>query len=189
MHRNLCILLIVCKRSGVLVGQSSKSFDDLVKENKNMIFNLLFRLTGDYQLSEDLFQETFIKVFNGLRNFSQKSKPSTWIYSIALNVFRDSTRRKRWRLLEHSTPEIREKNEQKDPIDPETQFIIREEKRVIQKKINRLKETLRIPIVLHYLEGLSINQIAKVTDKTPDSVKVSLHRARKKLKNEFGGEK
>ena len=153
-----------------------------------MIFNLLFRLTGDYHTSEDLFQETFLKVYNGLEGFSQKSKPSTWIYTIALNVFKDSTRRKRWQLTKRNPSENEEKKEQKDPVDPETQFIMGEEKRAIQKKITRLKETLRIPLVLHYLEGLSINQIAKAIDKTPDSIKVSLHRARKKLKNELGGE-
>ena len=168
--------------------QSGKSFDDLVKENKDMIFNLLFRLTGDYHLSEDLFQETFIKAYNGFGTFSQKSKPSTWIYSIALNVFRDNRRRKRWRLLDHSTIEKSEKNEGNKAFDPETQLIIEEERRAIQKKINRLKETLRIPLVLHYIEGLSIQQIAQITAKTPDSVKVSLHRARKKLKNDWGGD-
>jgi RNA polymerase sigma-70 factor (ECF subfamily) len=170
------------------VEQSSKTFDNLVKENKDMIFNLLFRLTGDYHLSEDLFQETFIKAFNGLGDFNQKSKPSTWIYSIALNVFRDNNRRKRWRLLDHSTLENKEKNEGEDPADPETQFIMVEEKRAIQKKINKLKETLRIPLVLYYLEGLSIYQIARITGKTPDSIKVSLHRARKKLKNDWDDE-
>ena len=169
--------------------QISKTFDDLVKENKDMIFNLLFRLTGDYHLSEDLFQETFIKAFNSLGNFSQKSKPSTWIYSIALNVFRDNNRRKRWRLLDHGTLENREKNEGKDSVDPETQFIMVEEKRAIQRKIKKLKENLRIPLLLYYLEGFSIDQIAQITEKTPESIKVSLHRARKKLKNEWNDEK
>ena len=150
--------------------QSGDNFDDLVKENKDMIFNLLFRLTGDYHISEDLFQETFIKVYNGLGRFNQESKPSTWIYSIALNVFKDSTRKKRWRLTQSHPSENEEIKEQKDPMDPETQFFMGEEKRVLQKKISRLKETLRIPLVLHYLEGLSINQIAKATDKTPNSI-------------------
>jgi len=167
------------------VYQQSLNFDKIVNENKDKIFNLLFRLTGDYHLSEDLFQETFLKVYNGLRGYKGESKISSWIYSIALNVFRDSIRRKRWRLLKINDTENYESYETVDENNPEKQFIENEEKETVIRKINKLKESLKIPLVLYYIEGLSIHQITEITGKTKDTIKVSLFRARKKLKKDW----
>jgi len=70
-----------------------------------MVFNLLFRITGDFHLAEDLFQEVFLRVYKNLSTFRGKSRLSTWIYSIAINVYREYYRKKkififdRWHLL------------------------------------------------------------------------------------------
>jgi RNA polymerase sigma factor (sigma-70 family) len=166
------------------VRSSSHQFDKIVNEYKNMIFNLLFRLTGDYHLSEDLFQETFIKVYRSIKDFKQQAKLSTWIYSIAINVFKDHTRKRRWQLLKPS-----DWNNPIDTMSPEIKFIIEQEKENIQKKITLLKESIRIPIVLYYIQGLSISRIAEITGRTQTDIKVSLYRARKILKKGLENEK
>jgi RNA polymerase sigma-70 factor (ECF subfamily) len=156
-------------------------FEDLVKNYKDMVFNLLFRLTGDYHLSQDLFQETFLKVYTGLESFESRSKISTWIYSIAVNTFRDDRKKRRWQLLkknDHRTPD----GEEQDHLTPEAQLIRKEEREGIQRRIRALKESLRVPLVLHYIEGLTIQQIAEITGRSGSDIKVSLHRARKKMK-------
>ena len=159
-------------------------FEDLVNDHKDMVFNLLFRLTGDYHLSQDLFQETFIKVYRNMNTFQSRSKPSTWIYSIAVNVFRDHSRKRHpWLQAEgESTPAIDEGN-------PETQLIRSLEKEEIQKRIKDLRESIRIPLVLYYIEGLTVQQISEITGRSPSDIKVSLHRARKKLRQGFENER
>jgi len=162
-------------------------FDSLLNHHKDMIYNLLFRLTGNHNTSEDLFQETFIKVYRGLKSFKGESQISTWIYSIAVNVFRDHKRKNSRNLLESSIADISEKLPAGTHApNPETQVLVEEEKNRIQGHINSLKESMKIPLVLHYIEGLPIKKIAEITGRTPGSIKISLYRARNILKSKWG---
>ena len=167
------------------VEHSDYQFNVIVNENKDTVFNLLFRLTGDYHTSEDLFQETFIRVYKNLAHFKGGSKLSTWIYKIALNVFNDYFRKKRWKLLKKNDGKNNGDPEIENPETPEIQYIFKEEKTSLQQKIRTLNKTLRVPLVLHYIEGLPINQIADLTGKTEGAIKVSLHRARTLLRKEL----
>jgi len=165
---------------GIVLSSSSR-FEELVEDYKDMVFNVLFRLSGDYHLSQDLFQETFIRVYRGLKNFQSRSKLSTWIYSIAVNVFRDHMRKRSWRLLKNEKP-ADGLGHGIDEYNPEIQFIRKQEQEEIQKKICRLRESIRVPLVLYYIEGMNLQQIAEITERSSSDIKVSLHRARKKLK-------
>ncbi|RPJ10029.1 MAG: sigma-70 family RNA polymerase sigma factor [Desulfobacteraceae bacterium] len=72
----------------VLQGESG-AFADLVDAFKGMIFNLAFRMTGSRQDAEDLSQETFIRAYKSLRQFDQRKRFFTWIYTIGLNLIRN----------------------------------------------------------------------------------------------------
>ena len=162
------------------------SFDDVLNENRDKIFNLLFRLTGDYHTSEDLFQETFLKVHRGLHSFKGNSGVSTWVYAIAFNVFRDHVRKRKWGLL----PAVRAQNDNQDAdsddnFSPEKDFLQKEERTLFQQILNELKTTLKVPTVLYYIDGLSIRDIVEVTGRTSTDIRVSLHRARHILKKKW----
>ena len=162
--------------------QKPTVFDEVLQENKDIVFNLLFRLTGDRHISEDLFQETFFRVYRGLRNFRGDAKFSTWVYKIALNVFRDYVRKKRARpSVEAENPGILV-----DSLTPEEQYIAREEKSRVQEHMRTLKPKLRVPVFLYYKEGLSIARISELTRRSHSDIKVSLHRARKILRARMG---
>ena len=162
------------------------SFDDVLDENRDRIFNLLFRLTGDFHTSEDLFQETFFKVYRGLHSFNGKSGMSTWVYTIAFNVFRDHVRKKNWSLLSSVGEQNRERvAEGDDNFSPENDLLRKEERTHLQQILNELKATLRVPTVLFYIDGLSIRDIVQITGRTQTDIRVSLHRARKILKKKW----
>jgi RNA polymerase sigma factor (sigma-70 family) len=169
------------------VESSHIDFDSLLNHHKDMIYNLLFRLTGNHNTSEDLFQETFIRVYRGLKSFKGESQISTWLYSIAVNVFRDHKRKNMRNPLESSIADISEKpHADTHAPNPETQVLADEEKNRIQRHINSLKESMKIPLILHYIEGISIQKIAEITGRTPGSIKISLFRARNILKSKWG---
>ncbi len=152
-----------------------------------MIYNLLFRLTGNHNTSEDLFQETFIKVYRGLKSFRGESQISTWLYSIAVNVFRDHKRKNSHYCMENSIADISENSRaDTNSLNPETHVLADEDKNRLQKYINSLKISMKIPLILHYIEGLSIQKIAEITGRTPGSIKISLYRARNILKIKWG---
>jgi len=151
-----------------------------------MVFNLLFRITGDFHLAEDLFQEVFLRVYKNLSTFRGKSRLSTWIYSIAINVYREYYRKKRYSFL---TGGISSENINLHPDSaptPEELLIQTREKESLQK-IFSMKRTLKIPAVLYYIEGLSVKEISSITGRTENDVKVSLYRARKYLKKKYTG--
>jgi RNA polymerase sigma-70 factor (ECF subfamily) len=164
----------------------TNSFDDVLRENRDKIFNLLFRLTGDFHTSEDLFQETFLKVYRGLNGFHGASGVSTWVYAIAFNVFRDHVRKKKWGLL----PSVQVWNRTQDTdgdekFSPEKNLLLKEESTQLQKILNELKANLKVPTVLYYLDGLSIRDIMHITGRTNTDIRVSLHRARKIIKKKW----
>ena len=175
-------------RSEERVSQSGTQFEELLQENKDRIFNLLFRLTGDHHTAEDLFQETFLRAYRGLGRYEGMSKPSTWIYSIALNVYRDHYRRSR-----KGRKEIGMENagllSSDDPAgNPEDVLLKKEEKQELQRLILSLKPALRVPVVLFYVDELGVREIVEATGRSESSIKTALHRARKLLKTKLGRE-
>jgi RNA polymerase sigma-70 factor (ECF subfamily) len=170
------------------VGQTFESFNDLFNGNKDRIFNLLFRLTGDYHTAEDLFQETFLRAYRGFDRFDGRSAMSTWLHAIAVNVFRDHTRRSRKDRYEKigADSEGFLSGGQRD--DPEEALLKKEEHEDLQRLLVSLKPALRVPVVLFYIDGLSIRDISSITGKSEPSIKVALHRARNLLRSELGRE-
>jgi len=69
------------------------SFEEIISQNEEKIVNLIYGMTGDYHLSQDLTQEAFLKAFQSRHTFSGKSKFSTWLYRIAVNVTVDHQRK------------------------------------------------------------------------------------------------
>ena len=80
------------------------TFDEVYAAYAERVLNLAFRLTGDEDVARDLSQEIFIKVYQNLARFEQRSQIFTWIYRIAVNHINNylkKERRQRWvRLVE-----------------------------------------------------------------------------------------
>ena len=160
-------------------------FEAVFADHRDAVFNLLFRLTGDHHASEDLFQEVFLKVYGGLDRFDGRSALRTWITSIALNVFRDFLRKKRRReaLSMNDLPGGVEVED--GARSPEEALLAGDERNEVQQALNGLRDTLRVPVVLFYIEGLPVKEVAAATGRTESDIKVSLHRARRILKKKW----
>src|ERR687897_16385 len=80
----------------VLLARSGReaAFRELVRRYERPVFSLLYRMVRDRGLAEDLAQETFIKVLNGIRSYRPEFKFSSWIFKIANNAAIDHLRRK-----------------------------------------------------------------------------------------------
>jgi len=68
------------------LAETPGAFDKLVLKYQDMIFNVCYRILGDYEDADDCAQETFIKVYRSLKSFRFESGFSTWIYRIAVNT-------------------------------------------------------------------------------------------------------
>jgi RNA polymerase sigma-70 factor (ECF subfamily) len=164
------------------VDQDEHVFNDLLKENKDRIFNLLFRLTGDYHTAEDLFQETFLRAYRGLGRYEGRSGLFTWLYAIALNVYRDHARKRKKSYQEAGAFDAGDLPAPEHGADPEAVLLRKEEKVMLQEQLVALKPGLRVPVVMFYIEGMAVGRIAEITGRSEASIKTALHRARKQLR-------
>jgi RNA polymerase sigma-70 factor (ECF subfamily) len=167
------------------VKGNSKSFEILMNKYKNRIYSYIYFKVKNKDVAEDIFQETFIKVINSLKNgkYSHDGKFVSWVTRIAHNLTIDFFRKeKQFRTISNS-------NENNIDVFNNTRFssptieddIIRDQ---INDDVKRLIETLpedqkEIVILRHYV-GMSFKEIADYTDV---SINTALGRMRYALLN------
>jgi len=165
-----------------------ESFDEIVAENENKIFNTIFSFVGDYDDALDLTQETFICAFRNISKFRQEASVSTWLYTIAINICKKNYNKKKRILSIFSdsidNPDnngyINAQSLQEQSIDEKME--INEEQSLIQQEISSLPKRYKTVIILKYLQDLSYEEIADIVGCNVGTVKSRLSRAKDKLK-------
>lgn len=143
-------------------------------------------------LAQDLFQETVIRFWKGLPSFQGGSKLSTWLYRIAYRVCLDSLTGSAARNESESLDEKLE-SVGFEPEDEGASGALIEDRiaasEAINRGLNKLPAEWRAMLMLFYWQGLSVEEIAQVSDRNVNTVKVYLHRARGALRKhlEEGG--
>ncbi|MDQ3001614.1 MAG: sigma-70 family RNA polymerase sigma factor [Fibrobacterota bacterium] len=160
-----------------------EGFNRLVLKHKNRVFGLCLRLmSGDRDEAEDVAQETFVKVYQGLKNFRMEARFSSWVYRIAVNTCKN-------RLVSQSYRESR-RNRDLDAAEADgapsapspAQVLEAKGKRErIEAAIAKLPEDQRILVVLRDVEGRSYEEIAETTGLNPGTLKSRLNRGRRQL--------
>lgn len=163
---------------------SALIFADVYREFEHPVHSYLLHLTQDPVKAEDLAQETFIRIFDKLKTFRGEASLHTWIYRIATNVSIDCFRGKAARQdkVNQSFEALEEEWQDQDTPTPEHQIEQSEMSHCVQQFILRLPLPYRTVVVLHDLQGLKIQDIADVLECSVDTVKIRLHRARKKIR-------
>jgi len=166
-------------------------FEEIYEEFHPKILNYLSRLMGPNE-AEDTTQVVFAKVSRGLESFKGQSKLSTWIYRIATNTAIDKLRSPAHRHasgqipLEDSTAVENNTSRITRSQTPTDQKIIRKEMSdCVREYVDRLPPDHRTVLVLSELEGFKNKEIADILQITLENVKVRLHRARARLKEEL----
>lgn len=164
-------------------------FDEFIRLYQQRIYRLVLVQTADADLAEELTQECFIRAFQKQSSFRGDCHVFTWLARIALNLVRDHYRNRRialWRRLirfERSEPEQARAEDVRDPAaTPEEQLLRRERLERVSARIRHLSAPQREALLLSAVEGLSIEEIARATNRRPGTVKSHLHRAMMNLR-------
>jgi RNA polymerase sigma-70 factor (ECF subfamily) len=174
------------------------ALDRLVLRHKDRVFNLCYRLLGDYSEAEECAQETFIKVFRGLKGFRFESSFSTWLYTIAVNLCRNrrkSAEHRFWKRVLRFGQNSQEKErpedfEIEDPApSPLVRMTEKEKEIMLQSAIDSLSHDHRTVIILRHVEELSYEEISRITGYNPGTLKSKLARARLLLQKRLQGAK
>lgn len=157
-----------------------KAFTALVKKYQEKIYWHIRRMVVTHDDANDVLQNMFIKVWNGLENFREESKLYTWIYRIATNeclTFLDSQKRK----AAIGFGEVEEVLSNK--IKVESNFDANRLEWKLQLAIHHLPEKQRAVFTLRYYDEMPYEEMSKILDTSEGALKASYHHAAKKIED------
>lgn len=156
--------------------------EEIYKKYSKLIYNYLYRLTRDIELSEELMQETFYSAIKGINKFKGTCKISVWLCQIAKNKWRDH-------LNKSKKIQLTSLNEDIDfLINTDCYFEnISDKDDIIQlyNNINKLDESVREVFYLRIKGELSFKEIAEITGKSEEWARVNFYRGKIKIKEEL----
>jgi RNA polymerase sigma-70 factor (ECF subfamily) len=156
----------------VLTLKSQQAFLNLYASQSGGVHRFVQGMVGgNFQVAEELTQESFLKAWKALPTFAFKSTLKTWVYSVALNTTRDWLRCHAGKTYAPLSPNLRERDLTETP-----------ETRAVKEALLELEEETRAILMLHYYEDLSLSQIASVVKIPEGTVKSRLHHAKAKLR-------
>lgn len=167
------------------------AYRELIGRYQRPVLSLIFRLVRDRELSEDLAQETFVKVLNALDRYDPNQKFSSWIFKIAHNTAIDQLRKKEVATLSlDGSPHAESTDEAEATLftavssdeTPEEFTASREIGSEIERALATLRPEYRTVVILAHVEGRPYEEIAEIMELPLGTVKTFIHRARNELK-------
>ncbi|MCD1258231.1 RNA polymerase sigma factor SigW [Paenibacillus athensensis] len=168
------------------------AFVELVELYRSKIQRLAYRMLHNRPDSEDIVQETFMRVYLNLNHYDESQKFSTWIYRIGKNVAIDLLRKKK--PVQSLDAELSDADDDysyysklaSQDHTPEHAVLQTETQEHVRKAINKLADKYKAVITLYYMEELSLQEISDKLQLPVTTVKTRLHRGRELLRKKWG---
>ena len=160
----------------------------LVKQYEQTVYNFAYKICRNKERAEHTMQETFLSMVKSIKQFSGKSKLSTWLYTVVSNhclMMARSNKKHLHTSLDDEDSLIDEKNITDWKISPQRIAENDELKDILNEAINKLPPDYRIVFMLRDIQGFSTEETGKAIDLSVPAVKSRLHRARAFLRNEL----
>jgi len=187
MHPSDEELILGCQRG------DEASFDQLFERYRSRLFTFIWRYVRNREAAEDIFQETFVRVFTRAHSFRRRAKVSTWVYTIAANLCRDELKRRKRR----PTVSLDEPLPGQDPSQAWT-HVVRladesaehpresaeeaEHRAALWQAVDELPDELRVTLELQAQHGLKYREVAEVLGIPLGTVQSRIHNAVKLLR-------
>jgi RNA polymerase sigma-70 factor (ECF subfamily) len=173
-----------------LTGDRS-AFGQLVELYKGKIHRLANRMLNNPHDSEDVVQETFMRVYLNLNRYDEKQKFSTWIYRIGKNLCVDLLRKKKSVYsLDAEIPGEDDLNHygilSSDDNNPEMALMEAELQEQLTQVINKMSDKYKAIATLYYVHDLSLQEISEKLNIPITTVKTRLYRGREYLRKRWG---
>jgi RNA polymerase sigma-70 factor (ECF subfamily) len=153
-----------------------RAFTLIVRAYETPVYNYVLRLVNDRVLAEDLTQEVFLRVFQGLPKFTQRSKFTTWLFQVTknrvLDELRASERRPRLVVALEDVPPL-------EVVDAPMERV--EAVDAVWRSVRELNVDLKMALLLRDVVGLSYTEIADSLEITLATVKWRIYKAREEV--------
>ncbi|MDQ0063078.1 RNA polymerase sigma-70 factor (ECF subfamily) [Paenibacillus harenae] len=166
------------------------AFAELVSLYQDKLFHMAYRMLNNRQESEDVVQDTFLRVYKNLDRYDENLKFSTWIYRIATNLCIDRLRKRKpvYSLDAESTEHEGLDGYSMIPSDdrtPETELLLSDTQRIIHQAIETLPPKYKTVMTLRYMQDLSLQEIGDIMDMPVTTIKTRVHRGREFLRKKL----
>ena len=158
------------------------TFETVLKQYERPIYWHIRRMVVSHEDAQDVMQETFIRVYQGLSKLRKKEMLKVWVYRIATNeCLRHLTKVRERTMAELSEDDLLVRRlEASEHVDWEDVEGVR-----LQKAILRLSQQERTVFNMRYYDEMSYEEISQVTGSTVATLKVAFHHAKEKVKQEL----
>ncbi len=168
-------------------------FDQLYRDNIDLIHRFANRLCGETEAAKDLVQETFLNAYRGLKKFRGDARVSTWLYTIASRACLRMRRKRKGEpdrelSLDEFVPTSDGEFRLQIPVEglsPEEMLQNKELQQALETAIDKLPKKYKMVLVLRDMEGLSAKEVGAIMGLNERAVKSRLHRARLFVRREL----
>ena len=165
----------------------SQAFAALVEKYQEQIHALAWQKIGDFHIAQEITQDAFITAYQKLATLTHHNRFAGWLYVITSNKCNMWHRKKTLQpqSLEETDPMELEEVYYSEYMSRQREEAANQKRRAtVQRLLNKLRESERTVITLHYLAGLTCEEIGKFLGVSSNTIKSRLHRARERLKKE-----
>ena len=162
------------------------AFELLVRRYQDRVLGNCRYLTGSREDADDMAQEVFVKAFFALSKFEGRSSFQTWLWRIKVNQCLNHLRRgRRERTIDIEAPELDRVPELQVEATAHRVLQTELDREVIDRTLDSLPETLRVPLLLRDLDGLSYQEIANDLELSLSAVKMRIKRGREEFRHRY----
>ena len=161
------------------------SFEQLVTTYQDRLFSFALRLTGSREDAEEVAQDAFVRAYRALGSYPAERIRAmvlrAWLYQITLNVARNRFRRKKLKVVSLDHPlsgsgQTAWEAADDEALRPDARYEQSRQRADIASLVAGLPERYRAPLILRYVEGLRLEEVAKVLKQPVGTVKSNVHR-------------
>ncbi|RKU05485.1 hypothetical protein C6501_19720 [Candidatus Poribacteria bacterium] len=170
-----------------ILSGNEAAFSDLVQKYQKSVHALAWRKIGDFHIAEEITQDIFLHVYKKLPTLKDSNQFAGWLYVIANRQCIAWLRKKKQPVqsLEATSQDTLEETAYACYISEQREEAEAERRReIVQNLLEKLPESERTVIILHYLGEMTCEAISKFLGVSPNTVKSRLSRARKRLREE-----
>lgn len=170
----------------------SVAFEQLVMKYDRHVLNIAYGYRNNQDDADDIYQEVFLRVYKGLKNFQARSKFSTWLYRITVNVCIELKRKEKVREHESLDNEVGDDENTfsyaatiDSGISTDKETLENETNEIIKAEVEKLPQQLKMAFTLKHYQGLKIKEISNMMNCTEGTIKSYLFTASRKLRTKL----
>ncbi|EHQ08215.1 MAG: RNA polymerase sigma factor [Leptonema illini] len=155
---------------------------ELFEQTRNMVFGLGMRLFRNPEEAADFSQDVYLRVMDKIDSFRGDSKPSTWVYSVAMHL--GLNRLRRMKRIQFLPEDAEEPITEETPESLLTEALDRQEtEERVQQELMNLPDSYRVPLLLLYYDRMSYREMSEKLGLPEGTLKSLVHRGKRILRD------